>query len=78
MNSFKEPIFLRNKLHDSSTISLKEFLAKYKKQSSSSFVVEESGSYQLRKMNSNETDIDEFSSYDDMLAAHKISPNDTS
>ncbi|WZZ86234.1 hypothetical protein YC2023_114813 [Brassica napus] len=31
---FKEPIFLKNKLHDSSIVSLKEFLAKYKKQSS--------------------------------------------
>ncbi|KAL0786753.1 hypothetical protein Bca101_002999 [Brassica carinata] len=68
-SSFKEPIFLRNKLHDSSTVSLEEFLANYKKQSSSSFVVEESGSYQLRKMNSHETDRDEFSSYDAMLAA---------
>ncbi|WZZ54585.1 hypothetical protein YC2023_054692 [Brassica napus] len=45
---FKKHIFLRNKLHDSSTISLKEFLAKW---------------------DEGETDIDEFSSYDDMLAA---------
>ncbi|KAF2620296.1 hypothetical protein F2Q68_00041310 [Brassica cretica] len=57
-SSFKEPIFLRNKLHDSSTVSLEEFLAKYKKQSSSSFV-----------MDGDETDRDEFSSYDAMLAA---------
>ncbi|KAL0674412.1 hypothetical protein Bca4012_002393 [Brassica carinata] len=45
----REPIFLRKKLHGSATVSLKEFLAKYKKQSS---VVEETGSYQLRKVNS--------------------------
>ena len=45
----REPIFLRKKLHGSATVSLKEFLVKYKKQSS---VVEETGSYQLRKVNS--------------------------
>ncbi|KAF8089194.1 hypothetical protein N665_0514s0023 [Sinapis alba] len=48
----REPIFLRKKLHGSVTVSLKEFLSKYKKQSSSSCVVEETGSYQLRKQNS--------------------------
>ncbi|CAH8297084.1 unnamed protein product [Eruca vesicaria subsp. sativa] len=46
----REPIFLRKKLHGSATVSLKEFLVKFKKQSSS--VVEETGSYQLRKVNS--------------------------
>ncbi|KAF8089196.1 hypothetical protein N665_0514s0025 [Sinapis alba] len=51
----REPIFLTKKLHGSATVSLKEFLAKYKKQSSSSSVVEETGSYQLRKVNSSKT-----------------------
>ncbi|XP_018472865.1 uncharacterized protein LOC108844144 isoform X2 [Raphanus sativus] len=46
----REPFFLRKKLHGTATVSLKEFLAKFKKQSSS--VVEETGSYQLRKTNS--------------------------
>ncbi|KAG2332333.1 hypothetical protein Bca52824_003513 [Brassica carinata] len=46
----REPIFLRKKLHGSVTVSLKEFLAKYNKNQSS--VVEETGSYQLRKVNS--------------------------
>lgn len=48
----REPIFLRKKLHGSATVSLKEFLAKYKKQSSSKSAIEETGSYQLRKTNS--------------------------
>ncbi|ESQ52802.1 hypothetical protein EUTSA_v10016922mg [Eutrema salsugineum] len=48
----REPIFLRKKLHGSATVSLKEFLAKYKQQSSSKSVIEETGSYQLRKTNS--------------------------
>ncbi|KFK36951.1 hypothetical protein AALP_AA4G193400 [Arabis alpina] len=48
----REPIFLRKKLHGSATVSLKEFLSKYKQQSSSKSVVEETGSYQLRKTNS--------------------------
>ncbi|KAJ0262440.1 Calcium-dependent lipid-binding [Hirschfeldia incana] len=46
----REPIFLRKKLHGSVTVPLKEFLAKYKKKQSSA--VEETGSYQLRKVNS--------------------------
>ncbi|KAG2296175.1 hypothetical protein Bca52824_042844 [Brassica carinata] len=48
----REPIFLTKKLHGSATVPLKEFLAKYKNQSSSSSVVEETRSYQLRKTNS--------------------------
>ncbi|CAN8317727.1 unnamed protein product [Cochlearia groenlandica] len=48
----REPIFLRKKLHGSATVSLKEFVSKYKKQSSSISVIEETGSYQLRKINS--------------------------
>ncbi|VVB02953.1 unnamed protein product [Arabis nemorensis] len=49
----REPIFLRKKLHGSATVSLKEFLAKYKQQQSSSkSVIDETGSYQLRKTNS--------------------------
>ncbi|XP_010508806.1 PREDICTED: WAS protein family homolog DDB_G0292878-like [Camelina sativa] len=49
----REPLFLRKRLHGSATVSLKEFLTKYKQQESSSkAVVEETGSYQLRKQNS--------------------------
>ncbi|KAL1220101.1 hypothetical protein V5N11_035035 [Cardamine amara subsp. amara] len=49
----REPIFLRKRLHGSATVSLKEFLTKYKQQQSSSkSVIEETGSYQLRKTNS--------------------------
>ncbi|XP_010505837.1 PREDICTED: U1 small nuclear ribonucleoprotein C-like [Camelina sativa] len=50
----REPLFLRKRLHGSATVSLKEFLTKYKQQpsSSSKAVVEETGSYQLRKQNS--------------------------
>ncbi|XP_018473999.1 vacuolar protein-sorting protein BRO1-like [Raphanus sativus] len=45
----REPIFLTKKLHGTVTVSLKEFLAKFKNQSS---VVEETRSYQLRRTNS--------------------------
>lgn len=49
----REPLFLRKRLHGSATVSLKEFLTKYKQQQSSSkAVIEETGSYQLRKTNS--------------------------
>ncbi|KAF8089195.1 hypothetical protein N665_0514s0024 [Sinapis alba] len=48
----REPIFLTKKLHGSITVPLKEFIAKYKNQSSSSSIVEETISYQLRKQNS--------------------------
>ena len=48
----REPIFLTKKLHGSATVPLKEFLAMYKNQSSSSSVFEETRSYQLRKQNS--------------------------
>ncbi|EOA28930.1 hypothetical protein CARUB_v10025177mg [Capsella rubella] len=49
----REPLFLRKRLHGSATVSLKEFLTKYKQQQGSSkAVIEETGSYQLRKQNS--------------------------
>ncbi|CAE6041951.1 unnamed protein product [Arabidopsis arenosa] len=49
----REPLFLRKRLHGSATVSLKEFLTKYKQQQSSSkAVIQETGSYQLRKTNS--------------------------
>ncbi|KAL5991394.1 hypothetical protein ACLOJK_012302 [Asimina triloba] len=44
----REPIFLREKLHGTATIALKEFFAKY----SGSSEVEEVGSFQLRKKKS--------------------------
>lgn len=50
----REPIFLREKLQGTTTIMLKEFLAKHKDDSEASrSVIEEAGSYQLRKSNSN-------------------------
>ncbi|KAG4203504.1 hypothetical protein ERO13_A05G404900v2 [Gossypium hirsutum] len=47
----REPIFLREKLQGTASVALKEFLAKYNNNSTSSS--EEVGSYQLRKRNSN-------------------------
>lgn len=50
----REPIFLRERLLGTATIALKEFLAKYSKNSEGSRSgIEEVGSYQLRKKNSN-------------------------
>ncbi|KAJ4850021.1 hypothetical protein Tsubulata_014056, partial [Turnera subulata] len=50
----REPIFLRERLEGTASIVLKEFLAKYSKNSeASSSGAEEVGSYQLRKRNSN-------------------------
>ncbi|XVF41262.1 hypothetical protein PTKIN_Ptkin01aG0266600 [Pterospermum kingtungense] len=50
----REPIFLREKLHGTTTVVLKEFLAKFRNNSASSrTATEEVGSYQLRKRNSN-------------------------
>ncbi|PRQ59674.1 putative C2 domain-containing protein [Rosa chinensis] len=50
----REPIFLRERLQGTATILLKEFLAKHNKNSEHSrHGVEEVGSYQLRKKNSN-------------------------
>lgn len=50
----REPIFLRERLQGTATILLKEFLAKYSKNSKGSGSgTEELGSYQLRKRNSN-------------------------
>ncbi|PPR81525.1 hypothetical protein GOBAR_AA39190 [Gossypium barbadense] len=47
----REPIFLREKLQGTASVALKEFLAKYNNNSTSSS--EEVESYQLRKRNSN-------------------------
>ncbi|KAL0298272.1 UNVERIFIED_CONTAM: hypothetical protein Sradi_6487000 [Sesamum radiatum] len=49
----REPIFLRESLLGSATIVLKEFLDKYDSKSKVSKPVEEVGSFQLRKKNSN-------------------------
>lgn len=49
----REPIFLRQSLLGSATIVLKEFLDKYDSKSDVSKPVEEVGSFQLRKKNSN-------------------------
>lgn len=50
----REPIFLRERHQGTATIVLKEFLAKHKKSSEVSRPgIEELGSYQLRKRNSN-------------------------
>lgn len=50
----REPIFLRERHQGTATIVLKEFLAKHKKSSEVSRQgIEEVGSYQLRKRNSN-------------------------
>lgn len=49
----REPIFLREKLLGTATILLKEFLEKYANNSEASRSVEEVGSFQLRKKNSN-------------------------
>ncbi|KAI3458409.1 hypothetical protein Pfo_015072 [Paulownia fortunei] len=49
----REPIFLRQSLLGSATIFLKEFLDKYDSKSEVSKPVEEVGSFQLRKNNSN-------------------------
>lgn len=50
----REPIFLSERLLGTATIALKEFLAKYSKNSEGSrSETEEVGSYQLRKRNSN-------------------------
>lgn len=49
----REPIFLRESLLGSATIVLKEFLDKYNSKSDVSEPVEEVGSFQLRKKNSN-------------------------
>ncbi|KDP21615.1 hypothetical protein JCGZ_03286 [Jatropha curcas] len=48
----REPIFLRERLQGTATVGLKEFLAKYSKNSATG-KEEEVGSYQLRKRNSN-------------------------
>ncbi|XP_059300689.1 uncharacterized protein LOC132052953 [Lycium ferocissimum] len=49
----REPIFLREKLMGTATVVLKEFLDKYNKNSEVSKPIEEVGSFQLRKRNSN-------------------------
>lgn len=49
----REPIFLRERLQGTATIILKEFLDKFVKISEEYRVVEEVGSFQLRKRNSN-------------------------
>ncbi|XP_017254021.1 actin cytoskeleton-regulatory complex protein pan1 isoform X1 [Daucus carota subsp. sativus] len=49
----REPIFLRERLQGTAAIVLKEFLDKYSKNSEVSKPVEEVGSFQLRKRNSN-------------------------
>ncbi|KAI5670343.1 hypothetical protein M9H77_10707 [Catharanthus roseus] len=49
----REPIFLRERLLGTATIVLKEFLEKYLKNSEVPKPVEEVGSFQLRKKNSN-------------------------
>lgn len=49
----REPIFLRSSLLGTATIVLKEFLDKYNAKSEVSKPVEEVGSFQLRKRNSN-------------------------
>ncbi|KAL6977582.1 hypothetical protein U1Q18_026376 [Sarracenia purpurea var. burkii] len=49
----REPIFLRERLQGTATVVLKEFLDKYNKSSEVSKPVEEVGSFQLRKRNSN-------------------------
>lgn len=49
----REPIFLREKLMGTATVLLKEFLDKYNKNSEVSKPIEEVGSFQLRKKNSN-------------------------
>ncbi|XP_031248373.1 uncharacterized protein LOC116106172 [Pistacia vera] len=50
----REPIFLRERLQGTATIVLKEFMAKYSKNTEGSRPgTEEVGSYQLRKRNSN-------------------------
>lgn len=49
----REPIFLRERLQGTATVVLKEFLDKYNKDSEVLKPVEEVGSFQLRKRNSN-------------------------
>lgn len=49
----REPIFLRERLQGTATVVLKEFLDKYVKNSEVSKPVEEVGSFQLRRRNSN-------------------------
>lgn len=49
----REPIFLRERLQGTAVIVLKEFLDKYFKNSEVSKPVDEVGSFQLRKRNSN-------------------------
>ncbi|KAK4351207.1 hypothetical protein RND71_030520 [Anisodus tanguticus] len=49
----REPIFLREKLMGTATVVLKEFLDKYNNKSEVSKPIEEVGSFQLRKKNSN-------------------------
>ncbi|XP_022764894.1 actin cytoskeleton-regulatory complex protein pan1 [Durio zibethinus] len=50
----REPLFLRERLQGTATVVMKEFLAKFNNNSASSRVgIEEVGSYQLRKRNSN-------------------------
>lgn len=49
----REPIFLRERLQGTATVVLKEFFDKYIKNSEVSKPVEEVGSFQLRKRNSN-------------------------
>lgn len=49
----REPIFLRERLQGTAVIVLKEFLDKYAKNSEVSKPVDEVGSFQLRKRNSN-------------------------
>lgn len=49
----REPIFLRERLQGTATIVLKEFLDKFVKRSEGYKAVEEVGSFQLRKRNSN-------------------------
>ncbi|KAG5533642.1 hypothetical protein RHGRI_027733 [Rhododendron griersonianum] len=49
----RDPIFLRERLQGTATVVLKEFLDKYVKSSEVSKPVEEVGSFQLRRRNSN-------------------------
>ncbi|XP_077236981.1 calcium-dependent lipid-binding (CaLB domain) family protein isoform X2 [Tasmannia lanceolata] len=48
----REPIFLREKLHGTATVLLKEFFAKFKNSEGQRSAIEEVGSFQLRRKNS--------------------------
>lgn len=49
----RDPVFLKERLQGTAIVGLKEFLDKHKKNSEASNRVEEVGSFQLRKKNSN-------------------------